>query len=213
MKFVLPQIYPITDTRLSGLSHCEQVARLVAGGARLIQLREKYMAPRLFYDDAEKAIEMAHANDVQILINDRVDIAMALGADGVHLGQTDLAPERARHLLGKEKIIGFSTHSVTQVIAAKNLDVDYIAIGPVFETVTKEDAGPVVGLNGVVEARNAIPDLPLIGIGGISVKTAGKVLGAGADSVAMISEILTHKMGITAGYRTLSASLIQVDGD
>src|SRR5712691_2098275 len=99
MSFKLPAVYPITDVRLSGLSHAEQVAQLIEGGATLIQLREKDQAPRDFYRDAAAALSIAKQHDVQLIINDRVDIALALGADGVHLGQTDLPPAAARRLL------------------------------------------------------------------------------------------------------------------
>src|ERR1044072_6010050 len=100
MNFRLPRLYPITDTRLSGLSQAEQVRQMIAGGAKLIQLREKHASAAEFYSEAEKAIEIAHSQGVKIIINDRVDIALALKADGVHLGQDDLPPAQARKLLG-----------------------------------------------------------------------------------------------------------------
>ena len=134
MNLKLPQIYPITDTRLSGLSHAEQVKRLIDGGAKFIQLREKYLAPKDFYADAENALKIARENNVKIIINDRVDFALALKADGVHLGQDDLPPDKARKILGENAIIGFSTHNIKQAIEALKFPVDYIAIGPVFAT-------------------------------------------------------------------------------
>ncbi|MEP6923375.1 MAG: thiamine phosphate synthase, partial [Pyrinomonadaceae bacterium] len=109
--FELPKLYPITDTGISGLSHAAQVEKLVAGGAKLIQLREKHLAPKVFFEDAVKAIKIARQHRVKILINDRVDIALCAGADGVHLGQTDLPPNAARKILGNGAIIGFSTHN------------------------------------------------------------------------------------------------------
>ncbi len=114
VRLDLPRIYPITDTRLSRLSHAEQVARLIEGGASLIQLRDKFSAPREFYRDAAAALQIAHAHGAKLIINDRVDIALALKADGVHLGQTDIPAAAARRLLGKEAIIGFSTHNPEQ---------------------------------------------------------------------------------------------------
>lgn len=203
-KNLLPPIYPITDIRLSGLSHAEQVRRLMAGGASLIQLREKCLSPKDFFEDAREALEIARSNGVRIIINDRVDIALALDADGVHIGQTDLAPSNAKTLLGPDKIVGFSTHSVTQAIEAMKLEVDYIAIGPVFETATKVDTDPVVGPQGVIEVRAAIGDLPLIGIGGIKSENLAEVFNAGADSVALISEILASSRGITDAYKQLA---------
>src|SRR5687767_9706256 len=109
MPFSLPKIYPITDVNVSGLSHLEQVEKLVEGGAELIQLRDKHALPKDFYESAKAVLEFARPRKVRIIINDRVDVALALGADGVHLGQNDLPPERARALLGRYAIIGFST--------------------------------------------------------------------------------------------------------
>src|SRR5438034_7503933 len=126
--FCLPRIYPITDAHISGLSHAEQVERLIVGGAKLIQLREKNASPRQFYDEARQALIVARAKGVPLIINDRADIALALRADGVHLGQDDLPPLDARRLLGRDAIIGLSTHSVEQAILASAQPVDYLAI-------------------------------------------------------------------------------------
>src|SRR4030095_5288919 len=130
MVFNLPRIYPITDTTISGLSHSEQIERLAAGGATLIQLREKRASPREFYRMALDAMIIARKVGVQIIVNDRVDIAMAVNADGVHLGQDDLPPDRARVLMGENRIIGFSTHSLEQALAAESAPINYLAIGP-----------------------------------------------------------------------------------
>ncbi len=132
MNFNFPKIYPITDVRLTKLSHAEQVEKLIEGGAKIIQLREKYASPKDFYESANNALEIARRHNVKIIINDRVDIALALKADGVHLGQDDLPPEQARKILGERAIIGFSTHNIKQAIPAIKLPVNYIAIGPVF---------------------------------------------------------------------------------
>src|ERR1051325_2429259 len=115
MTFTLPRLYPITDVRLTGLSHAEQVERLAEGGATLIQLRDKLAAPREFYQAALEAVRVARRLGVRI-INDRVDIAMAVEADGVHLGQDDLPPERARQLLGPSRLVGYSTHNLGQAL-------------------------------------------------------------------------------------------------
>src|SRR5919198_2181410 len=138
MAFELPKLYPITDRRLSGLSHAEQVARLCEGGARLVQLREKHLSPREFYSEAEAALKVARERGAKLIINDRADIALALGADGVHLGQDDMPPEAARALLGRGAIIGYSTHGAEQAAAAARRPVDYVAIGPAFATSSKE---------------------------------------------------------------------------
>jgi thiamine-phosphate pyrophosphorylase len=197
----LPPIYPITDTRISGLSHLEQVKRLIAGGATLIQLREKHASSREFYQQAVECLAFARPRGAKIIINDRTDIALMAGADGVHLGQDDMPPEAARNLLAAEKIIGYSTHSLEQAMAAAALDVDYIAIGPVFETRTKADPDPVVGFDGVATVRTAIGDVPLVAIGGIDAWNIAAVFKAGADSAGMISGILASPHGIEEAIR------------
>jgi thiamine-phosphate pyrophosphorylase len=190
MSFSLPKIYPITDCQISGLSHAEQVERLAAGGATLIQLREKHETPDEFYRNAIDAMLIARRLGVQIIINDRVDIAIAINADGVHLGQDDLPPDRARRLLGDSRIIGFSTHVLEQALAADAAPIDYLAIGPIFQTATKENPDPVVGLETITEVSRLV-SMPLVAIGGITLDTAQSVLKAGADSVAVISDLLS----------------------
>src|SRR5436190_19123724 len=146
MSFSLPKIYPITDTLNTGLSHAEQVEVLAAGWASLIQLRGKRGSPIEFYRQAIDAMSVARRLGVQIIINDRVDIAIAVKADGVHLGQDDLPPDCARTVLGETRILGYSTHTLEQALEANLTPVDYIAIGPVFQTRTKQDPDDVVGL-------------------------------------------------------------------
>jgi thiamine-phosphate pyrophosphorylase len=187
---LLPKLYPITDRRLSGLSHAEQVARLADGGARVVQLREKHLSPREFYREAEEALRVARVRGVKLIVNDRADIALALGANGLHLGQDDMPPEAARALLGEDAIIGFSTHNIAQAIEAAHLPVDYVAIGPVFTTSSKTNPDPVVGLEGVARVRGAVGRIPLVAIGGITRENARDVLEAGADSVAVIGALL-----------------------
>lgn len=204
MLFTLPKIYPITDTRLSGLSHAEQVMRMAAGGAKIIQLREKHALPDEFYAEAQKAVEIARRDGIKIIINDRADIALALKADGVHLGQDDLPPAEARKLLGNNVIIGFSTHNPAQAAEALKQPVDYIAFGPVFATSTKENPDPVVGLAGLREIRQALGDFPLVAIGGITEENYRDVLAAGADSVAMVSAVLSDAERITERLKLLA---------
>jgi thiamine-phosphate pyrophosphorylase len=193
-----PAIYPITDTFISGLSHAEQVKRMIAGGARIIQLREKRKPAREFFEDASIAVDIGRSNDVIILINDRVDIAIAANAHGVHLGQSDLSPTHARRLLGNNRIIGYSTHNVEQALAAGELLVDYIAIGPVFSTNTKTNPDAAVGTEGVSQVRKAIGGKPLVAIGGIAFTAVNPVLEAGAHSVALISDLLKDPAKITS---------------
>ena len=208
-SFQLPQVYPLTDVQLSGLSHAEQVRLLSLGGATLVQLREKQMSPKEFYEQARAAVAAAAQCGVQLIVNDRVDIALAVGVNGVHLGQDDLSPEAARKLLGEKAIVGYSTHNVEQAIQASKLPIDYLAIGPIFATATKSDTAPVLGLEGLRAVRRAIGDFPLIAIGGITAANAPDVIAAGADSVAVISAILAHPERITEATQTLLDSLRQ----
>jgi thiamine-phosphate pyrophosphorylase len=201
----LPEIYPITDTRITNLSHAEQVKRLIDGGAETIQLREKYAEPKDFYADAQEALKIARKNNVKIIINDRVDIALALRADGVHLGQDDLPPEQARKILGEKVIIGFSTHNLKQAIESIKLPIDYLAIGPVFATQTKENPENIVGIETLKKVRAAIGNFPLVAIGGITSENFRKVLDAGADSVALINGLLSEANKITEKMNKFSA--------
>lgn len=186
-SFRLPQLYPITNTQISGLSHADQVALFAERGATVVQLREKRATALEFYEAAKAALAVAVERGVQLIINDRVDIALAVGATGVHLGQDDLPPEIVRRLLGGDAVIGYSTHSVAQALKASKLPIDYLAIGPIFATSTKENPDPVVGLDGLRAVKAAIGSLPLVAIGGINPVNMAEVLEAGADSVAMIS--------------------------
>ena len=188
--FPAVKVYPITDVRLTGLSHPEQVSLLIAGGATLIQLREKHLSPREFFPQAQAAIKVARDHRVKIIINDRVDIALALKADGVHLGQDDMPPQAARAILGAEALIGFSTHNPEQAISARTMPIDYLAIGPIFPTSSKSNPHPVVGLAGLEEVRKAVGDLPVVAIGGITVENLQSVLKAGASCAAVISAAL-----------------------
>jgi len=201
----LPEVYPITDTRITKLSHAEQVKRLIDGGAETIQLREKYAALKDFYADALEALKIARKNNVKIIINDRVDIALALCADGVHLGQDDLPPEHARKILGGKATIGFSTHNLKQAIEGIKLPVDYLAIGPVFSTKTKENSDNTVGIETLKKVRASIGNFPLVAIGGITSENFREVLTAGADSVALINDLLSEADKITEKMLKFSA--------
>jgi len=193
MKLDLPRLYPITDRQLSGLAHVEQVARFAAGGAKLIQLRDKHASPREFYEEAEAALRVARGRSVRLIINDRADIALALGADGVHLGQDDLPPEAARRLLGDRAIIGYSTHNLAQVQEAALMPIDYLAIGPIYATATKANPDPVVGLDGLRRVREQLNlRLPLVAIGGITMENAHAVIDAGASVVAVVGALLSE---------------------
>ena len=202
-RFVLPRVYAITDVELSGLSHAEQVRLLSLGGASLIQLREKKMPALEFYQQARAAVEVAAGCGLRLIINDRLDIALAVGAAGVHLGQDDMPADAARALMGAAAVVGYSTHCVEQAIAAAKLPIDYLAIGPIFATTTKSDTAPVLGLEGLRAVRQAIGEFHLVAIGGITTANAHSVIEAGADSVAVISALLSQPDQITQATQTL----------
>jgi thiamine-phosphate pyrophosphorylase len=185
------------------MSHPDQVAKLIDSGVTLIQLREKTLSGREFYEQAKSALGLGRNSGVKIIINDRVDLALILGADGVHLGQDDLPPSLARDLLGPDAIIGFSTHSIEQAKQALTLPIDYLAIGPVFSTKSKADTAPEVGLAGVRAVKEIAGEIPVVAIGGITEHRIPEVLSAGADSVALISAILTQPAHIRATAKRL----------
>ncbi len=201
MKITIPKIYPITDTGISGLSHIEQVRRMVSGGATFIQIRDKFAHASEFYNSVIEVMSFTRELDVKVIVNDRVDIALATRADGVHLGQDDLPATEARKILGPDAIIGVSTHSLEQFRAALGLPVDYIAIGPIFATNTKHDHDPVVGLETIRIVKSIARGIPIVAIGGISLATAASVLEAGADSVAVISDVLSSADDISSRVR------------
>jgi len=201
--FRLPKVYALTDVELSGRSHAEQVELLTQGGASLIQLREKKMPALEFYEHAKAAVAVG----VPVIINDRVDVAIAVGARGVHLGQDDLPPEAARRLLGLNAVVGYSTHNIDQALAALKLPIDYLAVGPIFQTTTKTDTFPVLGLEGLRTVRAAIGEFPLVAIGGITHANAPEAIAAGADSVAVISALLSDPNRIAEMTRSLIQTL------
>jgi thiamine-phosphate pyrophosphorylase len=183
------RLYPLTDRHISGRSHAQQVAHLANQGAVLIQLREKFLAPLEAYKESAAAVLVARELGVKIIINDRVDIALALKADGVHLGQSDLPPEAARRILGSQAIIGISTHNLEQARMALQMPVDYVAFGPIFGTSTKQDSETPTGLAALQQVREVLGKTPLVAIGGITSANSQDVIAAGADALAVISDI------------------------
>lgn len=192
------RFYPLSDRNLSQLSHAEQVAHLAMEGARMVQLREKQLSAAEFLTEAAAALRVARDAGVKIIINDRVDIALALEADGVHLGQDDLPPEAARRILSPNAIIGFSTHNSVQARLALSLPVDYIAVGPIFVTSTKQDSEIPLGLDELRRIRQVVGEMPLVAIGGITAENSQAVLDAGADAVAVISDVWVSRNGFAA---------------
>ena len=203
----LPKIYPITNVSLAEISHTKQVKQLVNAGAEFIQIREKNAPSNEFYQSAKEAMKIARDKSVKILINDRVDIAAYVKADGVHLGQDDLPPKSAREILGTNAIIGLSTHSIEQAIEALKQPINYIAIGPIFQTETKKNPDNVVGLEDLKEIRDAIGDFPLVAIGGITIDNFADILDAGADSVALISSLLSPPDRIEKNFESFTSKM------
>ena len=186
----LGKVYPITHSNnLNGFNHAQLAQRYLEGGARFLQVRESTLSDSLLYPQLLQIQSLCQPLGAQFLVNDRVDLVLAGGADGVHLGQTDLPVKVARELLGKEALIGLSTHNQDQFLEAQSQDIDYIAIGPVFSTSTKDRENPPLG---VETMGRLIADCryPVVAIGGISLKNAAQVWTAGADSVAVISDIV-----------------------
>jgi thiamine-phosphate pyrophosphorylase len=182
----LPRLYAIAD---AAFGNPVVLAReLFDGGARLVQIRNKNASDREFFNQVAAVLEFAPA-DSRIIVNDRADVALLSGAGGVHLGQTDLPPQRIRKILSANQILGYSTHSPRQALDAEQLSVDYIAAGPVFPTLTKTDADPVIGLNGLREICSRA-SRPVVAIGGITMQNVRDVFACGAASVAVISDLL-----------------------
>ncbi|HEV7553291.1 MAG TPA: thiamine phosphate synthase [Candidatus Angelobacter sp.] len=178
---------------------------LISAGATLIQVRDKSQPeqPRRFLSCARE-LRRITLDRATLIINDRVDICLAADADGVHLGQHDLSPAAARRIFdqvkdGKAQIIGFSTHTLAQVIEADAFPIDYIAIGPVFATGSKANPDPVIGLEGVRQARR-VTKKPLVAIGGINRQNCSQVKAAGADAVAVISDLLESPAKAVADF-------------
>jgi len=186
----LPRLYPILDTSCfhNGGSLFETAHELAATGCTLLQYRNKSFNARRMLDEAREL--KAHlGTSVKLIMNDRADLCLAAGFDGLHIGQDDLSPEAARRILGPDRWLGVSTHNPEQLAAAAKTSADYLAIGPVFATTSKANPDPVVGLEGVRRARE-LTRKPLVAIGGITRVNARSVIEAGADSVAVISDLL-----------------------
>jgi thiamine-phosphate pyrophosphorylase len=162
---------------------------LLAAGVKLIQYRAKRATSREILEISTQMAERTRSSRAIFIVNDRADIALATDSEGVHLGQDDLPPELARSILGPGKWIGYSTHFLTQVLEAEQTSADYVAFGPVFPTRSKDNPDPVVGLEGLRQARKATRK-PLVAIGGITAENARAALEAGADSVAVISGLI-----------------------
>ena len=199
----LPSLYAILDPeQTQGRSPDMVVHQLLEGGVKMIQLRAKAMSSRDFLELARIARELTTPFECKLIVNDRVDIALASAADGVHLGQEDLPLKIGRNLLG-DKIIGISTHTVDQAKEAEENGADYIGFGPMFGTNTKDTGYGARGLEMLAQLREVVA-LPIVAIGGITEATVEDVWHAGADAAAMISDILKAEE-ITAKVRAILA--------
>ena len=182
-------VYLVTDRELClGRPLDEVVLAAVCGGAGAVQLREKHADSREFLALARALVSRLQPMGIPLIVNDRADIALAAGAAGLHVGQSDLPPEDARRLMGENAIIGLSVETREELLAAEKLDIDYVGISPVFATPTKTDTLAPWGLDGLRWAREHSP-LTLVAIGGIHRENAAAVLEAGAHSLAVVSEI------------------------
>lgn len=184
-------LYLILDPAVAGdRSLLDLTQTALAAGVRIFQLRMKTSDTRRFYETAVALCPLVQQAGGRFIVNDRCDVALAVGADGVHLGQEDLQVADARVLLGSGKLIGISTHNLNQAIEAEAGGADYIGFGPIFQTTTKENPDPVVGVGGLREVRAKVR-IPIVAIGGINAKNAADVRTAGADCAAVISTVLS----------------------
>ena len=183
-------LYLVTDRSLArGRSTLEIVSAAVDGGATVVQLREKDCSTREFIEQALAIKDFLKGRGVPLIINDRVDVAQAVEADGVHLGQTDMPLGTAKKILGDSMIIGISAESLQDAVEAEKGGADYLGVSPIYATPTKTDTAPPLGLEGLREIRKAV-GLPLVGIGGLNRENAADVIRNGADGVAVVSAIV-----------------------
>jgi len=182
-------LYLVTDRDLCGGRPLKEVvAAAVAGGAAWVQLREKNLSTRAFVEEAAAVKALLAPHKVPLIINDRLDVALAVGADGVHVGQDDMPYPLARKILGTGKIIGLSVETWEDVEAAEKWDVDYLGVSPVFATPTKTDTKGSWGLEGIARIRS-FSRHPLVAIGGLNATNTGAAVRAGADGIAVVSAI------------------------
>jgi thiamine-phosphate pyrophosphorylase len=198
-ELVLPRLYAILDAGYVPTSDAQlRVAReLAVAGVTLIQYRNKIGSPREILDQAQ-ALRQGLPGEITLILNDRADLCVAAGFNGVHVGQDDLSPAAARQIVGPDLYLGVSTHNPEQVREADGPDADYIAIGPIFATRSKANPGPLVGLDGIRRARE-LTRKPLAAIGGITRENCRLAIDAGADSVAVISDLLGGANGSPRG--------------
>ena len=183
------RLHVLTDTVLqSNFSHTELTELAIAGGADTIQFRQKSGSTRDMIEVARHMQRLCAASDVMFIVNDRIDVAIAAGADGVHLGQDDFPIPLARELLGEGRIIGGSAATIAEARKCLSDGADYVGFGPVFPTTSKDDAGPVSGIDILKQVVEEVP-LPIVAIGGVGAENISEVLGVGARGIAVISAV------------------------
>ncbi len=203
-------LYPVTCQALSkGRSNLDVLDALIEGGARVVQLREKELSDREFFELARSFRQRTEQAGMTLIINDRVDVCRAVEADGVHLGQDDFPLREARRLLGPNTIIGVSTHRVEQALRAVEEGADYINVGPIFETQTKQHSGPPVGLDLFREIRRLV-NIPITVMGGIKLENLDQVLEAGARRIAVVSAVVGAD-DIAATVRQFRRRILKAD--
>jgi thiamine-phosphate pyrophosphorylase len=188
-RLVLPRLYVILDAALLTVPETECAEKLAAAGVRLLQYRNKQASARELFESSKRLSRLLVPQGVTFVVNDRADVASAAEASGVHVGQEDLGAEAARSVIGAGKLLGVSTHNLDQFKDAAATSADYLAIGPVFSTSTKANPDPVVGIE-LIRGIRKLTEKPIVAIGGITLERAADVIQAGADSVAVISDIL-----------------------
>lgn len=194
-------LYVITDAKLSrGRSHLEVARAAIEGGVSIIQFREKEMTTRELVETARRLKELANENSVPFIVNDRLDVALAVEANGVHVGQDDMPAALARRLMGR-KIVGVSATTVEEALRAQADGADYLGVGPIYPTGTKPDAVTPIGLEGLARIVQAV-EIPVVAIGGISEENAAEVIACGAEGVAVISAVVSAP-GIAGATRRL----------
>lgn len=189
MRLVLPKLYVILDAALIPSDELDVALKLADAGVRLLQYRNKSVSPRHMFETAKRLASHLSPRGVSFIVNDRPDIAALAGATGVHVGQGDLDVDSARRVVGTDKCVGVSTHNLHQFQHAAATSADYIAVGPIFPTESKTNPDPTVGVDFIRNVRT-LTQKPIVAIGGITLQNAPAVIQAGADSVAVISDIL-----------------------
>ena len=204
-------LYLVTNRDLSlGRSNVEVIKAALEGGVTIVQLREKEATTREFYEEGQRIRDYLKSRNIPLIINDRIDIALALDAEGVHLGQDDMPVDIARNILGQNKIIGASAFSIVEATAAESMGADYLGLSPVFLTGTKPELTAQIGIEGILPIRQRV-NIPLVGIGSVNQSNAYETVKAGLDGVAVVSAICSQQ-DPDAAARAIKAEVMRAKG-